>query len=263
METASPPPALQQHHHPVILRSSAELAFFLLVPRVRSVFSESVKDVQLGNGGPPGQGASGWRAVTRVLRSCFAARSALEDTVADLANVFLPSDCRICGAPLVALGPVGVCEECVARVGAGTEQELTCTRCGDALGMESARFTAAMGVTECTMCRLAPPEFTRAVAFANYDNEMREMLHLLKFAGQRRVAEHILGERLAAAILKLRGHAADNLLVIPVPLFAAREQQRGFNQARLLAEAALQRLRRTAPAWTQPSAAAACRAPSR
>jgi len=115
--------------------------------------------------------------------------------------------------------------------------------------MESARFAAAMGVTECTMCRLAPPEFTRAVAFGNYDNEMREMLHLLKFAGRRNVAEHVLGERLAVAILKLREQAAKELVVIPVPLFAAREQERGFNQARLLAEAAVQRLRRTVPAW--------------
>ena len=45
---------------------------FLAVPRVRFVFSASVRDVQLGNGGPPGSyaGESGWRAVTRVLRSC-------------------------------------------------------------------------------------------------------------------------------------------------------------------------------------------------
>jgi ComF family protein len=169
--------------------------------------------------------------------------------VADLANVFLPSDCRICGGPLLALGPVGVCEECVAQVGASTDQDLLCTRCGDALGMESARFSAAMGVTECTLCRLAPPEFSRAVAAGNYDNEMREMLHLLKFAGRRSVAEHVLGGRLAAAILKLRGQAGNDLLVVPVPLFAARERARGYNQARLLAQAALQRLRRTAPAW--------------
>jgi ComF family protein len=126
---------------------------------------------------------------------------------------------------------------------------MQCTRCGDALGMESARFAAAMGVTECTLCRLAPPEFARAVAFADYDNEMREMLHLLKFAGQRRVAEHVLGERLATAILRLQPFAADDLLVIPVPLFAARQRERGFNQAELLAASALRGLRRVAPGW--------------
>jgi ComF family protein len=115
--------------------------------------------------------------------------------------------------------------------------------------MESARFAAAMGVTECTLCRLAPPEFSKAVAFADYDAEMREMLHLLKFAGQRRVAEHVLGGRLATAILKLQPVAGNELLVIPVPLFAARQRERGFNQAEVLAASALRSLRRAAPAW--------------
>jgi ComF family protein len=95
---------------------------------------------------------------------------------------------------------------------------------------------------------MAPPEFERAVAFGTYDNEMREMLHLLKFGGQRRMAEHILGERLASAVLKLEACGKD-LLVVPVPLFPARERQRGFNQARLLAEAAVKRLRKLRPEW--------------
>jgi ComF family protein len=115
--------------------------------------------------------------------------------------------------------------------------------------MESARFAAAMGVTECTMCRLAPPEFAKAVAFGDYDNAMREMLHLLKFAGQRRVGEYVLGERLAAAMLRLRGLTAGELVVIPVPLFAGRERERGFNQAEVLAVSAMRRLRRMDAGW--------------
>jgi len=184
-------------------------------------------------------------SLQRVLRSC----------AVDLAHVFLPSDCRICGGPLVAVGPVGVCEDCVARVGpdATQGQGLMCARCGDALGMpktlgmEDARFAASM--RECRMCRLAPPEFEKAVAYGDYDNEMREMLHLLKFSRQRGVAGHVLGERLAAAVMRLRGGAAEELVVVPVPLFAAREKERGYNQARLLAEAALKALRRDAPEW--------------
>jgi ComF family protein len=118
------------------------------------------------------------------------------------------------------------------------------------MGMESARLVAAMGVSECTLCRLAPPEFEKAVAFANYDNEMREMLHMLKFEGMHGVAEHVLGEGMAAAVRKLRACADGELVVVPVPLFAARERERGFNQARLLAEAAVKRLRQLEPEWT-------------
>jgi ComF family protein len=125
-----------------------------------------------------------------------------------------------------------------------------CSRCGDALGMESARFAAAMGTSECTMCRMAPPEFARAVAYAEYDAELREMLHLLKFNGRREMAEHVLGQWMAAAVLMLESEAARELVVIPVPLFAARQRSRGFNQATLLAEAMVKRMRRLRPAWT-------------
>lgn len=226
----------------------------LAPPRVRRVFSESVKDIQLGNGGPPGRPAFsggrevGWRAVTRVLRS---PHRMLDQALTDLANLFLPSTCRVCGAALVQRTKVRVCEVCVGRLALSEDAEVnpSCTRCGDALGMESARFGASMGITECTMCRLAPPEFDRAVAFGNYDSEMREMLHLLKFGGLRGVAEHVLGEGMAEAVRKLRSAAAGDLVVVPVPLFSAKKRERGFNQATLLAVAALRRLRRLEPAW--------------
>ena len=225
----------------------------MLVPRSRFIFSESMKDLHLASGGPPGQhgGVTGWRAITLVLRSTHAMQAAMHRGLSDITNTLLPSDCRICAAPMVAFGKVRVCEDCIARVGAttGSDQEVLCSRCGDALGMESARFGASLGITECTLCRLAPPDFARAVAFCTYDHEMREMLHLLKFAGQRHIAEHVLGQRMAAAILKLRPHAAADLVVIPVPLFAAHERQRGFNQAMLLAQDAVKRLRHTEPKW--------------
>ena len=176
----------------------------------------------------------------------------MEWVVADFSNVLMPSDCRVCGAAMAALARVRVCEACVARVGAQAESEkdTLCTRCGDAMGMESARFASAMGVGECTMCRLAPPQFDRAVAYANYEDEMRRMLHLLKFEGMRGIAEHVLGGAMATAARKLRGEAADELVVVPVPLFAAREKARGFNQARLLADGMVSRLRRLEPGWT-------------
>jgi ComF family protein len=119
------------------------------------------------------------------------------------------------------------------------------------MGYESARFARSLGLSsrECTTCRLAPPAFSRAVAYALYDDATRELLHLLKFRGQRATAELVLGRRLAEAILQLEPDAAAELAVIPVPLFAARERQRGFNQAHLLAHAALKLLRKQRPGW--------------
>jgi ComF family protein len=186
-----------------------------------------------------------------VLRSSAAAGQALHRSLADLTNLFLPSDCPLCGAPVVDLNPVGICSDCVAQVGsdANRNNDITCTRCGDLLGLESARFAAALGYTECTACRLAPPAFERAAWAALYENEMREMLHRLKFAESTKSADFLLGERLAAAIRTLHGQAAQQLLVVPVPLFATRERERGFNQSTLLAKAALKSLRSTHPDW--------------
>lgn len=115
--------------------------------------------------------------------------------------------------------------------------------------MESARFAASMGTTQCTACRLAPPPFAAAVSFGTYDNEMRAMLHTLKFSGMQRVADHVLGEWMAGAVLKLEGAAATELVLVPVPLFRAREQERGFNQATLLARAGMKRLTKLRPWW--------------
>ena len=106
-----------------------------------------------------------------------------------------------------------------------------------------------MGMTECTMCRLAPPEFTRAVAFAAYNDATRELLHLLKFRGVSAVASSLLAEGMAEAMRKLAFKAAADTLVVPVPLFAARARSRGYNQAQLLAEAGVARLRKLCPEW--------------
>ena len=160
-----------------------------------------------------------------------------------------PTDCRVCGGPVVVFSKAQVCEACAARVGAQKDAAVLCSRCGDAMGMESARFAGARGASECTMCRLAPPEFERAVAFAVYDEEVREMLHLLKFNGMRKIADAVLGDGMANAVLQLEGSAATELVVIPVPLFAARQRSRGFNQSQVLAEAGLARLRKLRPSW--------------
>ena len=115
--------------------------------------------------------------------------------------------------------------------------------------MESARFSASLGVEECPLCRTAPPAFARAVSFAGYDNELRELLQALKFSGLRRLPGSLLGEWLAPAIGQLEPDAAADLVVLPVPLFRNRERRRGFNQSELLARAALRHLQRLRPHW--------------
>jgi ComF family protein len=208
--------------------------------------------VQLGAGAPPGSmpgGGQGWRAVSRVLHGLQGSASAFRD---DSITTVFPDDCRICFGPMTAWSSVPVCSGCVdavARLAQHASDGALCKVCGEAMGFESARFAAAMGSQTCTMCRLAPPLYSRAVAFGAYENELREMLHLLKYGRTRSLASRVLGAHLAQTILLLEDDAARDLVVIAVPLFAARAQERGFNQSELLADAALAELRRLRPQW--------------
>ena len=128
-----------------------------------------------------------------------------------------------------------------------------CSRCGEAinldLDLEDARFAGMLAEGFlCRECRLAAPEFTRAVHYTGYDGEIRGLIRLLKFERVRGVAR-LLGPQMAEAVLQLEGVAADDLLVIAVPLFKERERQRGYNQSVLLADEALRRLKTMRPEW--------------
>jgi ComF family protein len=116
--------------------------------------------------------------------------------------------------------------------------------------MEGVRFAGQFPVEGllCSPCRMAPPEFERAVAYAVYQDELREMVHLLKYERMSAVARP-LGRMLARAIEMIEVEAGEDLLVVAVPLFTSKERERGYNQAVLIADAALAELRRTRPEW--------------
>lgn len=116
-----------------------------------------------------------------------------------------------------------------------------CVRCGDPLA-------GAPDSLLCRSCRLAPPPFERAVAYASYEGRMRAAIHALKYDRMHPAARR-LGGVLAQAIRKLRAEAPADLLVVPVPLHRSKLSQRGFNQARALAEQAIAALRKSDPQW--------------
>ena len=92
---------------------------------------------------------------------------------------------------------------------------------------------------QCTVCRMVPPPFERAAAYGVYEDTMRTLLHLLKYE-RMRVAARPLGALLAKAIASL--DLTGEVVVIAVPLYPAKERQRGYNQTVLLADVALRLL---------------------
>jgi ComF family protein len=168
--------------------------------------------------------------------------------VDDLVTTVFPTDCRACGGPLLRAGFSPVCDQCIDSV---QKQSMTlCGRCGEALDMEGVRFAGQFPVEGllCSPCRMAPPEFERAVAYAVYQGELREMVHLLKYERMSAVARP-LGRMLARAIEMIEAETGKDLLVVAVPLFPSKERERGYNQAVLLSDAALAELKKSRPEW--------------
>ena len=169
-----------------------------------------------------------WRAVTRVLRSTL---------LDNLASVLFPVDCRVCGDPVCGFSRVPVCDSCWKNL--PLQSGSLCPCCGESLGATEEAL--------CRRCRLAAPAFEKAVAHGIYSGTMRSLLHLLKYDGLQPIAGK-LGAHIATQLAAL-ADLPPSMMVVPVPLFAARQRRRGFNQAELLARAAVRAMRSQRPDW--------------
>lgn len=144
-------------------------------------------------------------------------------------DLVFPAICPVCDA---ALGPgrrdplCGRCWEAIPRL-----QPPWCARCGLAFPTFARIGVADSGL--CHGCAVEPPGFAWARAAASYDGALRDALHAFKFGGKRALARP-LAELIAETLSDHVPAAMDAL--VPVPLAAARERARGFNQAELLAE---------------------------
>lgn len=172
-----------------------------------------------------------WLAVVRVLRS-----------PADLlASTLLPADCALCGFPLPHFSLAPICDACRAEMVPLSASG--CSLCGDALGTPPTPEPSL-----CRACRLAPPPFAKAVSYGLYDSRLKDAIHALKYDRLRAVSRP-LGKLLSLSMAPLNAALPSGALVIPVPLHRDKLAQRGFNQARTLAEAAITELRCTQPGW--------------
>jgi len=160
--------------------------------------------------------------------TCHAAES--------LFATLFPSDCRLCGAPLVKISSLPVCEDCLSAMRPIPGE--VCSVCGEGLVSPYA-FAQEHDEPRCGLCRRLGPPFAKATAYGSYDGGLRELIHLLKYE-QVRPAANVLGRMLAEAITDLSSSVGETcLLVVPVPLHTRKVRQRGFNQAELIARAAL------------------------
>ena len=149
-----------------------------------------------------------------------------EWAVAALDLVF-PALCPVCAT---ALGDgrrdplCGACWLAVPRV-----RPPVCDTCGLPF---HALDPAAAGAGRCGECAMAAPAFDWARAGGVYAGPLREAVQRLKFARKPALARPLADLVLEQWATRLPVIDA----VVPVPLARARERERGFNQASLIAE---------------------------
>jgi ComF family protein len=114
--------------------------------------------------------------------------------------------------------------------GCGRECEALCARCRPAL---DARLELRGG-TPIGLPGDLPSPLLQLEWCAPFAGPVRGALHQLKYAGERRLAQP-LGEAVARRWSRV---GEGTTMVVPVPVHADRERQRGYDQAALIAEVA-------------------------
>ncbi len=135
--------------------------------------------------------------------------------------------CDSCGKELFDYPLHRLCAECEDKLKTPLRP---CPKCG--------REGRAAGI--CADCKAMMPKFTRGVAPFMYKGEGASFVNRLK-NGNARLAAY-LGERMAECFFELKGERQEPILLVAVPATEARKQERGYNQAELLAESVYERL---------------------
>jgi ComF family protein len=176
------------------------------------------------------------------------------------ATLLYPSTCIGCGLPCRD-GFDALCWDCLA--GAIYLTEPWCARCGEPVeGRVDHTFT-------CHLCGTTDRGFDRARSAVRHDGVMREALHRFKYRRALWLRDDLV-RLLYAAYRRCYGELPIDA-VTWVPLHRVRRRERGYNQARVLAEGLARRsglppavgaLRRTRPTESQTGLTAAQRIPN-
>jgi len=86
----------------------------------------------------------------------------------------------------------------------------------------------------CPNCATWDPDFERVLVLGAFDGPMQTAIHALKFGRHQRLGRE-LGQRLADSV-DFAGDMRSLDLLVPVPLHAARQRERGYNQSLCIAE---------------------------
>lgn len=161
--------------------------------------------------GQTGQGPS--REEQRMTPVWYASLFRLEKRLRSA----LPGHCAFCLGQ--TLEEKAWCQECFDRL---PWNKRCCTRCAEPL-------TSVRQVL-CTHCRSELPAFSGAHVPFIFEGPIRQLVHNFKFEASPR-AGHLMVDLYLETLTGDRESRSENEVLLPVPLFAGRSQERGFNQA--------------------------------
>ena len=181
----------------------------------------------------------------------------IKQTCRDVLSLFYPAVCPGCEGPLET-GASGLCWECLSS--SFLLQEPFCLCCGTPVSGEIQHAYV------CHTCSSSKRYFDMVRSAARYEGPVKESVQKLKYTQALWAAEGLSELMLAS----LRTHWPDLPFdfVVPVPLYPARERERGYNQSAILARLVAKKmgcrldlkvLRRNRPTRTQTRLTAARR----
>jgi ComF family protein len=135
-----------------------------------------------------------------------------------LARLALPQRCELCVAPSGGVLVCGACEASLPRIAA------VCPVCA----LPSPRGEV------CGACVRRPPPFDATLTALVYAFPTDRLLQRIKYGGRIALAQWA-GTALASAIAASRALRDRPARIVPLPLAASRQRERGFNQAREIA----------------------------
>jgi len=146
------------------------------------------------------------------------------EPVSTLLSLVYPAACANCSAAVARESWLcAVCEGKLTRI-----VPPFCSKCSE-------QFSGAIeGEFTCANCADRELEFDAAVAAYRSRSIVRRVMHDFKY-GHEIHLQHLLAQWLADATDDPRIRGRQFHAIVPVPLHPARERERGFNQARLIA----------------------------
>ena len=137
------------------------------------------------------------------------------DTLRRVERWILPPECLACAGPVRASEPL-ICDLCRSRW--RPIDPPFCARCGEPVRLGLA----------CRVCAEWPPDFGPVRSAVQLDRGVRQLVHRFKYHGWWRLAD-VFAMRMTALF------DTTDADLVPIPLARSRRQQRGYNQAEVLA----------------------------